>query len=572
MSAYELWRSDPYFDEATRRELAAIEGNAGEIEDRFYRELAFGTGGLRGVIGAGTNRMNRYVVRKVTAGLAAYIHSGGPAAMRRGVVIAHDSRRCSPEFALEAALTLAAAGIRSFLFAQVTPTPVLSYAVRDLGAVAGIVITASHNPPEYNGYKVYWEDGGQVPPERAEAIYREVQAIADLRTVHPADQAAAEAAGLLTWLDEALEDRYIARVRTLSVRPDVVGQVADSCRILYTPLHGAGGRPMRRALEALGFCRVDVVKEQEVPDGDFPTVTLPNPEEREAFRLALAEAARTRPDLILATDPDGDRLGVAVPDAAGEYRLLNGNQVGLLLAHYLMEQATLPENACVVKTIATSNLVRRVAADFGVTVEDVLTGFKFIGEKIAEYEARGDRTFLFGFEESYGYLAGTFVRDKDAVIAAALMAELAAFCKASGISVLDRLERLYERYGFSVEELVSFTMKGKGGLARIERIMAGLRADEDLTWLGADVAAVDDYLRGTGRAVGSGERHELTLPVSDVLHYRLPGGGYVLVRPSGTEPKIKLYFSATGSSRAEAQAAVDSLRERALARVEELGQ
>mgnify|MGYP000887917344 FL=1 len=568
---YRLWSQDPYFDEETRSELLALSGDPAAIEERFYQMLAFGTGGLRGVLGAGTNRMNRYMVRLASQALADSIRPLGEAAMARGVVIAHDSRRCSREFALEAALTLAANGVVTYLWDSLRPTPMLSFAVRELGTTAGVVITASHNPPEYNGYKVYWEDGGQVPPDRAGVIQAAMRAIGDIRTIRPMAEAEARARGLLRPVPPAVDEAYIRRL--LELVTCALAQRAG-LRILYTPLHGSGYRPVVTALERAGFS-VTVVAEQAEPDPDFPTVAKPNPEEPEVYEIALryaTERAGLEPfDLILATDPDADRLGVLARDRSGGYRLLTGNQVGALLTDQILRAraaaCTLPANGCVIKTIATSNMVAPLCREYGVDLLETHTGFKFIGDKIKEFEQTGEHQFLFGFEESYGYLGATFVRDKDAVMAALLVADAAAHHKAEGRTLVDALEALWRRCGYFQEGLHNVTLPGKDGQARIAALMAGLRADPPSAFAGVPVAFRDDYAAGTGVELATGRTYPLTLARADVLHYRFADGGFVMVRPSGTEPKLKIYVSVVGPDEAGAVALRDRVMADALAQM-----
>jgi len=569
---YRLWSQDPYFDEATRAELQALAGDSAAIEDRFYQMLAFGTGGLRGVIGAGTNRMNRYMVRLASQALADCIRPLGEAAMARGVVIAHDSRRYSPDFALEAALTLAANGVVAYLWDSLRPTPMLSFAVRELGAAAGIVITASHNPPEYNGYKVYWEDGGQVPPDRAGAIQAAMRAIGDIRTIRPLAEDEARARGLLRPVPPEVDEAYTQRLLTLVT---AAPEQRAALRILYSPLHGTGRRPVVTALERAGF-PVTVVAEQAQPDPDFPTVTKPNPEEPEVYEIALryatAQPADHGPaaaggpfDLIMATDPDADRLGVLVRDRNGAYRMLTGNQIGAILTEHILRSraasGTLPAHGAVIKTLATSNLVAPLCREYGVTLLETHTGFKFIGDKIKEFEETGAHEFLFGFEESYGYLGATFVRDKDAVMAALLVADAAAHHRAEGRTLLEALEAIWRRCGYFQEGLHNVTLPGKDGQARIAALMASLRTDPPAAFAGIPVAFRDDYAAGTGVELATGRTYALALGRSDVLHYRFADGGFVMVRPSGTEPKLKLYVSVVGSD----EAAAAQLRDRVMA-------
>jgi len=563
---YRQWLTDPYFA-PVHAELAAIAGNQDEIEDRFYRYLQFGTGGLRGVIAAGTNRMNRYVVRHATQGLADYIRTFGPEAMARGVVIAHDSRHGSREFALEAALVLAANGIPAYLWDSLRPTPMLSFAVRELKTIAGIVITASHNPPQYNGYKVYWEDGGQIPPQRAAAIQAAIAAITDLTKIHPMEEGEARAKGLLREVPAAVDRAYYDRVIALATTPR---EARANCRILYTPLHGTGRIPVRTVLSEAGY-PVTIVPEQEMPDPNFSTVAYPNPEEPEVFAIALKRAEQEQPDLIMATDPDADRLGVMVRDRDGSYKLLTGNQVGAILVDYLLSSraaaGTLPKNAAVIKTIATSNMVEPLCRQYGVALLNTHTGFKFIGDKIREFEETGSHTFILGFEESYGYLGATFVRDKDGVMAALLVAEAAAYHKAQGRTLLDALERIWQRCGYFVEDLHNVTLPGQEGQARIAALMGSLRQDPPTAFGGIPVAYTDDYGTGLGREHVTGRTYELALQKADVLHYRFADGGFVMVRPSGTEPKLKLYFSVTGPSLEEAEQRLKAVKQDLLVRL-----
>jgi phosphoglucomutase len=547
---YRRWSEHPYFDEGTRAELLALKADPREVADRFGASLAFGTAGLRGIVAAGTNRINRYVVRHVTRGLADYIRSTGNAA--RGVVIAYDSRHFSREFALEAALTLAASGIPAYLWESLRPTPMLSYAVRHLQAIAGIIITASHNPKQYNGYKVYWEDGGQIPPDRAAAIQAAIGAIADITTIHPLAEAEARAAGLLREVPGEVDRAYLEKLQAL-LASDPAQRAG--CRILYTPLHGTGNIPVRQALTKAGF-QVSVVPEQAEPDPDFATVTYPNPEEPAVFTLALKQAEAERPDVIMATDPDADRLGVMVRDRDGRYVLLNGNQLGAVLVDYILasrkSRGTLPGNGAVIKSIATSNMIAPLCREFGVALLDVHTGFKFIGDKILAYEQTGSHTFLFGYEESYGYLGATFVRDKDAVMAALLVADAVAFHKAAGRTLYDALEGIWQRYGYFLEGVHNVTLPGQEGQARIAALMDRLRQAPPTAFGSIPVAFADDYATGEGRDCW-GETYPLALDKANVLHYRFADGGFVMVRPSGTEPKLKLYFSVTGRDRAEAE-------------------
>jgi phosphoglucomutase len=559
-SRYLLWSRHPYFDEATRQALSAIEGDEREIEDRFYTSLQFGTGGLRGLIGPGTNRINRYVIRHVTRGLADYINATAPDGRDRGVVIAHDSRHYAREFALETALTLNASGIKAYLWDSLRPTPLLSFAVRTLGAIAGVVITASHNPPEYNGYKVYWADGGQVPPERAAAIQAAIDAISEITEIDPMGQAEARAQGLLLRVPPAVDRQYLDRLKGLLV---TTAEQRQACHILYTPLHGAGNKPVRQVLNEAGY-HVSLVPKQVAPDPDFTTVRFPNPEEPEVFALALQQAATEQPDLIIATDPDADRLGALALDHRGGYRHLTGNQIGALLVDFLLSTRPVPANAAVIKTIATSDLIAPLCAEHGVALISVHTGFKFIGDKIREFEESGSHTFLFGFEESYGYLGATFVRDKDAVMAALLLAEAAAFHKACGRTLYEALERIWQKCGCFQEDLHSVTLPGKEGQAQMAALMDRLGQTPPAAMGGLAVRCVDDYRTGIRLETATGRQTLLDLAKANVLHYRFANGGFVMVRPSGTEPKLKLYFSVRARDPAAAHAWLQAVKQATL--------
>ena len=542
--SYAQWLKDFASDPETVAELESIRGNDAEIEDRFYTELSFGTAGMRGVLGAGTNRMNRYNVRRATKGLAAYLHTQ-PGAAERGVVIAYDSRRCSDLFARETAQVLCQEGVKAYLFDALRPVPILSYAVRHLGAAAGVVITASHNPPQYNGYKVYGEDGAQLGPEAAAGVTSFIRATPYTACVLM-DMEEAKAKGLLRIIgNKEVDDDYIAQVKTLCVNPEMLAREGGSLSIVYTPLHGSGNVPVRRILKEVGVTHVSVVKEQELPDPNFSTLKVPNPEDPAAFTLAMKLADEVGADVIFGTDPDCDRLGVAVRDKTGKFQLLTGNQIGCVLLHYILSsrkaQGTLPANGAAVKSIVSTSLANRICEDYGVEMFETLTGFKFIGEKIQQFQDTGSHTFLFGFEESYGFLSSTFVRDKDGVNASLLIAELAASCKAQGITLYDRLQEIFARYGTFVEKVVSTTLPGKDGVARMQQIMKDLRAEAPKEIGGLKVTAVRDYLRGV--RVENGVETPTGLPTSDVLYFELEGGNWVCVRPSGTEPKIKLYVN-----------------------------
>ena len=552
---YEEWLNNPYFDDATKAELKAIEGNEKEIEDRFYMDLEFGTAGLRGVIGAGTNRMNVYTVRKATQGLANYINNVH--AQEKGVAIAYDSRHMSPEFADVAALCLAANGIKAYVFESLRPTPELSYAVRKLGCTAGINITASHNPPEYNGYKVYWEDGAQITPPHDSGIMGEVKAISDWNTVKTMDKAEAEKAGLFEVIGKEVDDAYMAELKKQVIHMDAIQAEGKNLKIVYTPLHGTGNIPARRILKELGFENVYVVKEQELPDGDFPTVSYPNPEAAEAFELGLKLAKEVDADLVLATDPDADRLGVRVKDKNGEYHDLTGNMSGCLLANYEISQrkavnGSLPEDGALIKTIVTTNLADAIAKGYGVKLIEVLTGFKFIGQQILGFEKSGKGSYLFGFEESYGCLIGTYARDKDAIVATMALCEAAAYYKTQGKTLWDAMIEMYEQFGYYKDDIKAVTMKGIEGLQKIQDIMNSLRQNPPAEFAGHKVVAVRDYKADTIKNLETGEVTPTGLPNSNVLYYELTNDAWVCVRPSGTEPKVKFYYGVKGTSLADA--------------------
>ena len=560
---YEQWLRDFADDPATVAELQAIAGDEKEIEDRFYTELSFGTAGMRGVLGAGTNRMNLQNVRRATKGFADYINAGDPSYRTRGVVIAYDSRRMSPQFARAAALVLCHEGIHVYLFDELRPVPILSYAVRHLHAVAGIVITASHNPPQYNGYKVYWEDGAQMPPEYADQVLARIRACT-YQDAREMDEAEARAAGLLSIIgNREVDDDYIAQVKTLSVQPELMKRAGGDLKIVYTPLHGSGNKPVRRILQEIGIRNVLVVKEQELPDPNFSTIKVPNPEDPAAFKLAMELADREGADCIFGTDPDCDRVGIAVKDGQGRYYLMTGNQIGCVLLYYILksrkELGTLPANGAVVKSVVSTELARRIADSYGLTTFDTLTGFKFIAEKIQQFEDTGAHTFVFGFEESYGFLSSTFVRDKDGVNASLLIAEAAVWAKTQGKTLYDILMEIYRTYGAYVEKVVSVTLPGKDGLQRMQQIMASLRAQPPRELASLRVLAVRDYLTRE-RTDAQGGRTALDLPRSDVLYFELEGGAWVCIRPSGTEPKIKLYVNTNAAEMDGAQALNDALR------------
>ncbi len=559
---YRQWRESPDFDEETKRELAQIQDNEKEIEDRFYKDLTFGTGGLRGVIGAGTNRMNVYTVRRATQGLANFIiRENG---QDRGVAIAFDSRHMSPEFAREAALCLNANGIKTYRFDTLRPTPELSFAVRTLGCIAGIAITASHNPPEYNGYKVYWEDGAQVTAPMDRRIIEEVGRVRDYGAAKTMSEAAAVAAGLYHTIGSEIDDKYIEALKRQIIHPEIIAGAAEDLRIVYTPLHGTGNLPVRRVLAELGFKHVYVVPEQAQPDGDFPTVSYPNPEDPEAFRLALALARAVDADIVLATDPDADRLGVYAKDLeSGEYISFTGNMSGILIAEYILRErracGTLPENGALIRTIVTTKMADALAKDYHVDLIEVLTGFKYIGEQIRIFEQQRSHEYIFGLEESYGCLVGTHARDKDAVAAVMALCEVASWCKLSGRTLWSHMLELYEKYGYYKEGLESITLKGVDGTAKIEAMMERIRSCPPRRFGSQKALVLRDYQCSKAVSLEDGEESALTLPKSNVLYFELENDGWCCARPSGTEPKIKFYMGVRGTSLADASEKLDEL-------------
>ena len=565
LSKYKSWLENEYFDSNTRAELEGIKDNPAEIEERFYKDLEFGTGGLRGIIGAGTNRMNIYTVRKASQGLANYVLKNAGAIKGKGIVIAYDSRHMSPQFALEAALTFAGSGIKTWLFDELRPTPELSFAVRYLKAAAGIVVTASHNPRQYNGYKVYGEDGAQLSLDGSEAVLAEIKKITDITGIRPMDRAEAEKNGLLQIIGSEMDDAYMKSLRALSVNSEVVAAVAGSFKIVFTPLHGAGNKPVRRILTESGFKHILVVKEQELPDPDFSTVKYPNPEEKDAFKLAIELASKENADVIIGTDPDCDRVGVVVRNSAGEYVVLSGNQTGCLLMEYILSQKKsgnmLPSNGFTVKTIVTSELGRAISQNYGIELVEVLTGFKFIGEKIKELDEFGEKKYLFGFEESYGYLAGTEVRDKDGVVACMLICEMAAYYKAKGLSLYEGLDELFKKYGYFSEGITSFTLEGREGVEKIESAMTSLRKSKPERFNNCEVAAIRDYLAQERLEIATDSRSVLDLPQSNVLYYEMKDGSWFCIRPSGTEPKIKIYYGVSEATCEMAERKLDNLKE-----------
>ena len=570
---YEEWLSNPYFDEETKEELRAIADNENEIKERFYMDLEFGTAGLRGVIGAGINRMNIYVVRRATQGLANYIIKQGGAS--KGVVIAYDSRHMSPEFADEAARTLAANGIVAYKFESLRPTPELSFAVRELGCIAGINVTASHNPPEYNGYKVYWEDGAQFTPPHDKGVTEEVLAIEDLSTVKTMSASDAKAAGLYKVIGAEIDDKYIAHVKAQVVNQDAIDKMQDDIKIVYTPLHGTGNIPVRRVLKEIGFTHVYVVPEQELPNGDFPTVSYPNPEAAEAFALGLGMAKKLDADLVLATDPDADRLGVYVKDSkSGEYIPLTGNMSGSLLCEYVLSQKAaknaIPEDGEVVKSIVTTNLVDAVADYYHCKLVECLTGFKWIGKQILKEEQTGKGHYMFGLEESYGCLIGTYARDKDAVSASVALCEAAAYYKTKNMTLWDAMVAMYEKYGYYKDAVKAIGLKGIEGLAKIQNIMETLRKEAPTKVGEYDVVSARDYKLDTIKDMKTGTVTETGLPTSNVLYYDLNDGAWVCVRPSGTEPKIKFYYGVKGTSLEDADKKSAELGEALMAMVDKM--
>lgn len=569
---YTRWKNYPELDTEMNELLVSVEEDEKSLEDAFYKNLEFGTGGMRGEIGAGTNRMNVYTIRKASAGLAAYITEQGEEAKKRGVAIAYDSRHKSPEFALESAKTLASAGIQTYVFDELRPTPELSFAVRELNAFAGIVITASHNPPEYNGYKVYGPDGAQLAPEAADRVIDKVNAAGDELQIKVKDEQLLKEQGLIQMVGKEIDQAYVEKLVTISEWPEA-SQESD-VQIVFSPLHGTGNKPVRQALEALGYQNVTVVAEQEQPDANFSTVKSPNPEEKAAFELAIRDGQKVDADILIATDPDADRLGIAVKDGNGGYILLTGNETGAVLVDYILarkkENGTLPENGRIFKTIVTSELGRAAAAQYGVSCEDVLTGFKFIGEKIEKYNESGEFKFLFGYEESYGYLIGDFARDKDAVQAALLAVEACAYYKKQGKTLHEALMDLYERVGYYKEGLQSLTLKGKDGAEQIAGLLSSFRAQAPESIAGIRVESVEDYQTGERTVLAANEKQTIELPSSNVLKYFLEDGTWVCARPSGTEPKVKFYFGVKADSFKDVTEKLALVQEDFMARVQEM--
>ncbi len=561
---FNFWLEDDYFDEETKKELLAIRNDDKEVEDRFYRELEFGTGGLRGVIGAGTNRMNLYTVRKATQGLANYILAQGT--QEKGISIAYDSRRFSPEFADEAALCMAANGIKAYVFDALRPTPELSFSVRYLGCTAGIVITASHNPPEYNGYKVYWEDGAQITSPRDKEIISYVKNVTDYHTVKTMDKAEAISKGLYIQTGKEIDDAFMAELKKQIIHPEIIKEMGKELKIVYTPFNGTGNVPARRILKELGFENVIVVPEQEMPDPNFTTLEYPNPEDPKAFTLALKLAKEVNADVVLATDPDADRLGIYAYDTkSGEYVPFTGNMSGMLIAEYILRERTklglMPENPALVKTIVTTNMADVICKAYNVKEVEVLTGFKYIGEQIKWFIEKGTNNYVFGLEESYGCLAGTHARDKDAIVAVMCLCEVAAYCKKQGITVWDMMLDMYEKYGYYKEDLYTITMKGKEGSEQIAAIMENLRANPPKEFGAWKVLAMRDYTKDERIDIATGEKSSTGLPNSNVLYFELSDDGWCCARPSGTEPKIKFYMGVKGESLEDAKKKVAELTE-----------
>ncbi|WP_338780536.1 phospho-sugar mutase [Metabacillus sp. FJAT-52054] len=570
--SYERWKNQTNLDPELLDLLVSFKDDEKQLEDCFYKDLEFGTGGMRGEIGPGTNRMNIYTVRKASEGLAKYIESFGEEAKKRGVAIAYDSRHKSPEFAMEAAKTLATHGIQTYVFDELRPTPELSFAVRELNAFSGIVLTASHNPPEYNGYKVYGEDGGQLPPAAADEVISKVNELEDELSIEVKDEASLKEAGLIKIIGDEIDEKYTQKLTSISVNPELSKEV--DVKVVFTPLHGTANKPVRRGLAALGYENVIVVKEQELPDPNFSTVKSPNPEEHAAFELAIRDGEAAGADILIATDPDADRLGIAVKNEADEYVVLTGNQTGAILLHYLLSEkkakGILPDNGIVLKTIVTSEIGREVASSFNLETVDTLTGFKFIGEKIREYEESGQYTFQFGYEESYGYLIGDFARDKDAIQAALLAVEVCAFYKKKGMTLYQGLLEIFAQYGYFKEGLKSLTLKGKEGAEQIQDILAAFRSNPPAEIAGKKVTIVEDYKTSERQLNVSGEKEEIDLPKSNVLKYFLEDGTWFCLRPSGTEPKIKFYFAVKGTSLEDAEQRLAHVEKSVMEAVEEI--
>ncbi|WP_332631064.1 phospho-sugar mutase [Halalkalibacter flavus] len=571
---YEKWINFSALEEEWKEALIEKKDNEVELEDCFYKDLEFGTGGMRGEIGPGPNRMNTYTIRRAAEGLARFIEKAGTEAKERGVAIAFDSRHKSREFALESALTLGKHGIKSYLFHELRPTPELSFAVRHLNAYAGIVITASHNPPEYNGFKVYGEDGGQLPPGPADELVRYVNEIEDELQIEVAEELDLKGSRLLQVISDDIDSAYNEKLQSIIVQKDIIEQFGDKVKVVFTPLHGAANIPVRRVLESSGFSQVIVVPEQELPDPNFSTVKSPNPEEHAAFELAIEHGKKLDADVLIATDPDGDRVGVAVKNREGDYVVLTGNQTGALMLDYILSQKQaqqiLPANGVVLKTIVTSEIGRAVADEYNLKTVDTLTGFKFIGEKIKQYEQSGEHSFLFGYEESYGYLIGDFVRDKDAVQACLLAAELAAYYKSRDMNLYDGLIEVFEKYGYYQEGLESLTLKGKAGIEQINQILTSFRETPPNDLDGNKIVTIEDYKSSKSKNALTGVESTIELPPSNVLKYILEDGSWFCIRPSGTEPKIKFYFGVNKETLEESQKSLEQLKQAVMGLVHEL--
>jgi phosphoglucomutase len=565
MKRYQAWRDNPAFDEGTKAELAAIADNTNEIKERFHQDLEFGTGGLRGILGAGTNRMNIYTLRRASQGLADYILANAKKGKERGVVVAHDSRKFSREFALETALIMVQNGIKAYIFDDLRPTPQLSFAIRRLDCIAGVMITASHNPPNYNGYKAYWADGGQfAPPQDAEVIAY-VNRIEDLAALKSADYTAAINSGMLKILDDSIDKEYIQAVLTQSQNPQTIKDMADNFNIVYTPLNGAGSPLAERTLSEVGFKNIHVVEEQAHPDPNFTTLKYPNPEDPEAFELAIKLAQAKNADIIIATDPDGDRMGAMVKNNDGQYELLSGNIAGVLMAEYLLSQkqqkGTLPANGGIISTIVSTKITREIAKAYGMAYAEVLTGFKHIAKQIHLWEENHTHSFIFGFEESYGYMAGDAARDKDGILACMLICEIAAYYKSKNMTIFDAIEEIYQKYGYFKESGRSITLRGLDGLAKIQEIMANLRQNIPTTLANTAVTEFRDYHTSEAKFITTDNTEKITLPTSDVLYYTLADDSWFCVRPSGTEPKIKIYVGVKGNTAETATSHLNTLTE-----------
>lgn len=565
LDKYNKWLNDPSIDEETKKELKSIEGNNAEIEDRFYKELEFGTAGLRGVIGNGSNRMNKYTVTKATQGLANYINKNNPE--NKGVAISYDSRHMSKEFSEYTALCLNANGIKTYVFEELRPVPELSFAVRELNCIAGVMITASHNPPKYNGYKVYWEDGAQIVPPHDKGIITEVNSIEDFSTIKKITKEEAIEKGLYNVIGKDMDDKYIETLKNLVLNLDTIKKVQKDVNIVYTPLHGAGNVPVQRILKEIGFENVYVVPEQEKPDGDFPTVDYPNPEDERAFKLALELAKKVNADVVLANDPDADRLGVYAKDSkTGEYHSFTGNMSGLLIAEYELsqkqERGEIPANGALIKTIVSSNLADAIAKEYNLKLVEVLTGFKYIGEQMRLFEQTGKNTYMFGFEESYGCLVGTHARDKDGIAAVMALCEAAAYYKTKGYTLWDQMMNIYEKYGYYKELTVSVTKEGVSGADEIKQIMENIRQNP-ITQLGKyKVLKFRDYKQGTIKDLETGKEENTNLPTSNVLYFELNNDAWCCVRPSGTEPKIKFYIGIKENNMEDAEKSLKELAEK----------